>query len=73
METFCVFLLFYKVTFRMTLLLTCVSLLVHSARFYKSTVTFLSQSPGIVQLCQKHCLNKVIQAYTFVLPFMYFK
>ena len=73
METFCIFLLFYKVTFRMTLLLTCVSLLVHSARFYKSTVTFVSQSPGIVQLCQKHCLNKVIQAYTFVLPFMYFK
>ena len=73
METFYVFLLFYKVTFRMSLLLTCVSLLVHSATFYKSTVTFFSQSPGIVQLCKKHCLNKVIHAYTFVLPFMYFK
>ena len=72
METFCFFVLFYKVNFMMTLLLRCVLILVHSQRFYRSTVMFVSQSPGIVQHCQNHCVNKVIQPYTYVLPFMHF-
>ena len=56
----------------MTLLFICVSILLHSAAFYRSTVMFVSQSRGIVEHCQNHCLNKVIEPYTYILPFMHF-